>query len=343
MSPSRTPDRLWEPAIATLRTLPGPPLVAVSGGADSVALLHLTALHRSDARAAHVWHGLRPEAEQDAELVRSVCASLGVPLTVLRVDPAALRADPHGIEAGARRARYNSLAHEAAQDGAIILTAHHAQDRLETTLLRIGEGCGVAGLAGPLSVTTWNDARIVRPLLSVWHEDLVAWCSQHGLPWVEDAMNADPRFRRSRLRLQAMPALLAELDRGATVRSLAQLAEDAALLHELIEDQLTPRLQVQGGGVVALGREGLDLLRPSLVRAMIWRCARLAVSHVDPTARTEAHTVDAILARLQRPGPATILGHRLAVRIERGRLLFAGTSDPRNHRFDVEEGERGNG
>jgi tRNA(Ile)-lysidine synthase len=179
-------------------------LVAVSGGPDSMALLHvLSGLRRRGAFGlfAHgVDHGLRPEASTELDLAERFATSLDVPFSRTRV------AVPAGgnLQARARDARWAALRQAAARLGADrIATGHHADDRAETVLMRILRGTGVGGLA---VLPPRSDDKI-RPMLRARRQDVLAHLARHKVPWAEDPSNRDPRFLRTRVRHELLPAL----------------------------------------------------------------------------------------------------------------------------------------
>jgi len=179
-------------------------VVAVSGGADSVALLHVLTRLADELRlrlhVLHVDHGLRPDSSGDAEFVRGLGARLGVPVDVERVTVAG----EASLEAAARAARYAALEAHADRLGAQrIAVAHTADDQAETVLMRMLGGAGVRGLAGIPAVR----GRIIRPLLDVRRSDVVAALHAAGLPWRDDPSNRDPKFLRNRLRHDVLPVL----------------------------------------------------------------------------------------------------------------------------------------
>jgi tRNA(Ile)-lysidine synthase len=184
-------------------------LVAVSGGADSVALLHL--LHRLTPsrhfhlEVAHLDHALRPDSPADAAHVRELCAQLRVPLHERRIDIAALAKGVRGgLEETAREARRDFLREIAQQRGCDrVALAHQRDDQAETFLLRLLRGAGTAGLAGMRSF----DPPFVRPLLPFPREELIAWLASEGLAWREDPSNRDPAFTRNRVRHELLPLL----------------------------------------------------------------------------------------------------------------------------------------
>lgn len=184
-------------------------LVAVSGGADSVALLHLlhaaAGTHRLELQAAHLDHALRPDSPADAAHVRDLCHRLAVPLTVARIDIASLaRAGKGGVEETAREARREFLRATAQAGGCEwIALAHQRDDQAETFLLRLLRGAGTTGLAGMRPV----ESPFVRPLLSFAREELVEWLAGEGIAWREDSSNLDPAFARNRVRHELLPLL----------------------------------------------------------------------------------------------------------------------------------------
>jgi len=188
-------------------------IVAVSGGADSLCLLHvLNRLcgSRPEARypavrlhVAHLNHKLRGEASyQDAAFIVQLADSWGLPVTIGEIDvPALARQEGRSLEDAARTARYRFL-RDVAQ-GRLIAVAHHADDQVETLLLHWLRGDGLAGMVGMLP----RQQDIIRPLLGVTHAETVAYCSQHALLPLEDTSNRDPRFLRNRVRHELLPLL----------------------------------------------------------------------------------------------------------------------------------------
>ncbi|MFC7051738.1 tRNA lysidine(34) synthetase TilS [Hansschlegelia quercus] len=206
-------------------------LLAVSGGADSTALLILAAEWRDAPRlsVATVNHGLRAEAVTEAADVAELAGRLGLSHAIL----AAPVSSKTRIEAAAREVRYSALREHADRIGAdAIATAHTLDDQAETVLMRLAAGSGPAGLAAMRPETTRDGLRHFRPLLDVPKTRLVASLAARGIGWSEDAMNADSRFARPRLRT-ARDALAAE---GLTARRLGRFATrmaraDAAIAH----------------------------------------------------------------------------------------------------------------
>ncbi|OLB32284.1 MAG: tRNA lysidine(34) synthetase TilS [Ktedonobacter sp. 13_2_20CM_53_11] len=188
-------------------------IVAVSGGADSLCLLHvLNRLcgSRPEARypavllhVAHLNHKLRGEASyQDAAFIVQLADSWGLPVTIGEIDvPALARQEGRSLEDAARTARYRFL--RDVVQGRLIAVAHHADDQVETLLLHWLRGDGLAGMVGMLP----RQQDIIRPLLGVTHAETVAYCSQHALLPLEDTSNRDPRFLRNRVRHELLPLL----------------------------------------------------------------------------------------------------------------------------------------
>ena len=196
--------------------------IAVSGGPDSMALLDL-AVQAWPGRvaAATLDHGLRAESADEAAMVARWCAERRVPHATLAPETAV----SGNIQDWARRQRYAQL--EAWRAGAgldWILTAHHADDQLETLLMRLNRGSGVGGLAGVRA----RAGRVLRPLLTVRKAQLQAHADQAGLPYVLDPSNADPRFDRAALRKRLDG--VDWIDAEAAARSAAALAEAEAAL-----------------------------------------------------------------------------------------------------------------
>ena len=205
-------------------------LAAVSGGADSMALV--AALARTRVRSVEavvVDHGLREESTAEAEAVRRAVEGLGVRCEVRAL---ALERGP-GVEARARAARYAALEEVRVARGlAVVATGHTASDQSETVLMRLARGAALGGAAGILAR---REDAVVRPLLFATREDVHAYTAALGLATVADPMNRDRQFLRVRVRLDALPALEAAAGPGvarALARFAAFAAEDDAHLAE---------------------------------------------------------------------------------------------------------------
>jgi tRNA(Ile)-lysidine synthase len=215
-------------------------VVGVSGGADSMALLHLFVQVRDEMGLAphmiHVHHGIRgEEADEDAVFVEQIAQLWQVPFTVQHVDvPALAQEHKLSLEEAARKARYSILAQTAAIIGTqLIAVAHNADDQAETVLMHLLRGSGLAGLRGILPIVSLDgQSTIVRPLLDVPHTALEEYCTTHQITPRQDSTNADLAYFRNRLRHQVMP-LLNELVPGLRER----LGQSASLLsadHQLV-------------------------------------------------------------------------------------------------------------
>jgi tRNA(Ile)-lysidine synthase len=217
--------------LAALLPANPPACVALSGGLDSVALLAALA-GRKPLRAIHVNHGLHPNAKRWSAHCRALCASLKVPLTVL--DTKVVRKRGESLEAEARKARYALFARHL-RPGEALLTAHHEDDQLETVLLQLLRGAGVAGLAGMPECAPFASGWLVRPLLSRTRAELEAWLRARGLEWIEDDTNADERLDRNYLRRQVLPLVRARWPGAASTvaRSARHAAEAKGLLDSL--------------------------------------------------------------------------------------------------------------
>jgi tRNA(Ile)-lysidine synthase len=214
--------------------------IAFSGGLDSTVLLHLLA-HLATTEslpalsAIHVHHGLQAVADAWPEHCRSVCAALGVPLQIVRVQvqPGA------SLERAARDARYHAFT-EVTRTGEVLLTAQHRDDQAETLLFRLLRGAGVRGLSGMPRQRPLGRGYLLRPLLDVTRAELEAYANEHGLSWIEDPSNEDRQYSRNYLRHQVFPALTRRWPQAVATmaRSAAHLTEAQGLLEELADMDL---------------------------------------------------------------------------------------------------------
>ena len=215
-------------------------LVGVSGGPDSVALLHALTLLRTDLAlrltVCHVHHGLRPEADRDAAFVEALAADLECPARVVRVEVS--RGGGRSLEEAARVARHAALARVARVTGASrIALGHTADDQAETVFMRVLQGAGPRGLAGiPV-----RRGRIVRPLLAVDRAAVQEHLTAHGLDSVDDATNRDTTFLRNRVRHELLP-LLAERAGVPLAEALRRVARASREAVEALDALVRPRL-----------------------------------------------------------------------------------------------------
>jgi tRNA(Ile)-lysidine synthase len=252
-------------------------VVAVSGGADSLCLLHLLnhlcgpGKYYPEVRlyAAHLNHRLRGAAsDRDAAAVASIVESWGVPYTSGEIDVAALaQEERRSLEDAARSARYRFL-REVAQ-GRPIAVAHHADDQAETLLLHFLRGSGLTGMVGMLP----RQQDIIRPLLEVRHAQTVAYCQEHGIEPLEDLSNTDPRFLRNRIRHELVP-LLEFLNPGfesTLLRNAGVIRVDVEWLEAQV-DACWPTVVIsEQDDVITLRREALAALPLSLRRHLLRR------------------------------------------------------------------------
>mgnify|MGYP000105379067 CR=1 FL=1 len=270
--------------------------VAVSGGPDSMAMLLLArAAFPGCLEAATVDHGLRAESGSEADLVASTCAALGVPHATLVVTVGRRG----NVSANARTARYEALnGWRLAQGLGWLATAHHADDQLETVIMRLNRGSGVGGLAGIRART----GPIIRPLLRWRRSELAAIVAAAGVASIDDPSNRDDRYDRARLR-----KLLADadwLDPVAVATSAENLAEADAALAATVEIALAERLFPRPDGSWAFDGEGLPR---EIARRALVQCLR----RIEPGAAPRSETIDAALAALAT-GTAISLGTVLA-------------------------------
>jgi tRNA(Ile)-lysidine synthase len=212
-------------------------LLGLSGGVDSVVLLHL--LHYLASRyswhlsALHVHHGISPQADAWATFCTHLCADYGIPVQIEQVDIMPLR--KHGIEAAARKLRHAALDRQSVD---FIALAHHQDDQAETMLLQLLRGAGLRGASAmPLIRQRSGQPTQLRPLLNVPRTELLAYAQQYALQWVEDESNADDTYPRNFLRHRMLPLLEQRFPsyRVTLSRSARHFAEASELLDQLAQ------------------------------------------------------------------------------------------------------------
>jgi tRNA(Ile)-lysidine synthase len=303
-------------------------VVGVSGGADSLALLHVLRhlLSPDQLVVAHLNHGWRDTAVLDAQFVAQTAANWGLPYVVETLPPVET---PR--EEAARQARYRFLARVADEWGATaVVVAHNADDQAETVLMHLLRGSGLTGLSGMSPTSPLPEApylTLLRPFLKVDRATIDAYCQAHALSPRQDSTNADTTFLRNRLRHELLPLLTTY---NPQIRShLTQLADvvtaDDALLRQLTDAQWPSLLHQQGPDWLAVRRAAWQALPLSLRRRTL-RQAALTLRPFLPDLTFAAIEQARRLAEEASGGVAVPLAGGLWLRVDYDRLLI--TSEP---------------
>ena len=321
-----------------------PVILMVSGGADSMALLHMAVTESLDlgdgaglARIAkerlhvlHVNHLLRgDDADADQHFVQETCNSLGVPCTALRMDVAKLAQERDGnVEDVGRRVRYDA-ARELAQklcteqgvsrQKAKILTAHTADDRAETFMMNVMRGSGMSGLAS----IPRHRGLIYRPLLDYTHDQLKDWLKARDLDWHEDATNTDTHYLRAYMRHNVLPLLKAR--NPMLVQTVCKIADLMADEDDYLEGKAARKLRQ-----ITLRKSEsslvLDALKLSSTDVVIARrVVRIVARQLIPEAWLEFRHVDAVLEAVAAGVGVANLPQNLEARVRLGTVTFSFT------------------
>lgn len=326
-----------------------PVILMVSGGADSMALLHMTATEPIDlgdgaglARVAqerlhvlHVNHLLRGEdADADQHFVQATCDSLGIPCTVLRVDVAKLAQERDGnVEEIGRLVRYDA-ARELAQklcaeqgvsrQKAKILTAHTADDRAETFMMNVMHGSGMSGLAS----IPRHRGLIYRPLLDYTHDQLKDWLKARTLDWHEDATNTDTHYLRAYMRHNVLPLLKAR--NPLLVQAVCKIADLMTDEDDYLEAKAARKLRqiTLRKSEFSLVLDALKLSSTDVVIAR--RVVRIVARQLIPEAWLEFRHVDAVLEAVSAGVGVANLPQNLEARVRLGTVTFSFTGAARS-------------
>lgn len=325
-------------AVAACEAMPvGARIVcAVSGGPDSMALLHgLEEVNRIYKRrwilhVAHLDHALRPESAQDAAFVKQIAAQLDLPCSIQRRAVAAGRTKSETLEEAARRIRYAFLQRVATTIGAeYVVTGHQADDQAETVLHHIVRGTGLRGLGGMSScrpIRPGSNIKLVRPLLVFRRAELSAYLTERRLPSCHDVTNEDPSLaRRNLLRAEILPLLEKRLN-PEIVAALCRLAEQARRSSASIEsyaEQALKRAEIRSGkNLVVLKVRSLAALSKAVraeVVLMALRCINARMQEIG-FERIEAATEAPLGAgrrKIELPGRIIVQRHRQELWIQR--------------------------
>ena len=281
-------------------------VVAVSGGPDSVALLHalLKFMEKGylQLHVAHLDHDFRGEvAVEDARFVSELANSLGLPSTVEKIDPMDYKKKMKisSFEELARELRYNFLARVARDTGGTaVAVGHTADDLAETVMMHIIRGSGIRGLRGMSEFSTWvsrdgsDSVALFRPMLEVTKEDMAVYCRSHWIAFRDDPGNVLNRFTRNRIRHKLLPELR---NYNPKIReALTRLARSAELETDYLEkavSEVWPSVAKRSGDSVTLSKSALASMHPFLQRSMFVRAYR---ELAGDTRRLEAAHIDAI-------------------------------------------------
>lgn len=269
------PDDLFDSFLETIKeysmVAPGEKvLIAVSGGADSMALLHL--FHRwipNQIGVFHLNHGFRPSAPLEAEAVNSYGQKLGLPCHVFSYNVSEyLRESGQSKQQGARKIRYKLMEECAERHGySRIALGHHADDQAETVLMRIIRGSGIKGLAGIPPVR----GVFIRPLICVFKDKLEGYCSEHEIPVQTDESNLDSVYFRNKVRHKLLPLLEGEYNPQVkrNLITLASLAQDDERELDTIARKIVAKHSFRQNAQVGLDRPYLSGQSPSLQRRIL--------------------------------------------------------------------------
>ena len=264
-----------------------PILVGVSGGPDSLCLMDVLAQAGYSIIVAHLNHGLRLEADAEALKVQQYAQRLDVPFLFGKTDiPAIAKRDHLSIEEAARHERYRFLFSQAEKCGAqAVAVGHTADDQVETVLMHLIRGAGLAGLKGMVyrwQPTPWSpEIPLVRPLLGVWREQILEYVDSHGYQPVFDPSNLDTGFFRNRLRHELIPTLERYNPNARLLiwRTADLLLEDYRLIEQLISEAWQGCLHKEGAGYLGYSYRKILELSPGLQRHLIRRA--VATLHPD--------------------------------------------------------------
>ena len=294
-----------------------PILVALSGGADSMALLHLLIGYAKTTAApisvAHVNHRLRgAESDADAAFCKSVAKAHGLPFYELEIDVAALAAsNGRGVEEEAREVRYHFFEElMKAHSIPLVATAHHADDNAETVLLHMTRGSGLRGLRGIPPVRALGEGQLIRPLLGASKEEILSYCKQNHIEYVTDQTNEDTDLARNRIRHCVIPELR-KLN-PETVESIMRLCRTVAREDDFLDEcarAFITRNQTADGG---LPTEALHTAHPALAARA---AALLLKEQCDEIASTHVESV-LDLAKKSKPHATLHIGNGIETTVE---------------------------
>jgi tRNA(Ile)-lysidine synthase len=300
--------------------------VGLSGGVDSMVLLHALSKKKFPVTAIHVHHGLSPNADRWAAFCRKLCKRLGVPLTVRRVS---VRKRGKGLEAAARDARYEAFKSVPAP---VLVLAHHLDDQAETVLMNLLRGAGRRGASGMLRESQFQGKTLLRPLLDVPREAIVAYAREHRLEWIEDESNVDESLTRNFVRRRLGPLLQEKYPKWR--QNLARAARHFSRQDSKAQDLLRNFLEARGL------RAPSEAKLVEMLKQLTSQGSRTLIEHDGARLRVyrgkvvqEADAPSPVFTPLTWKGeprlPIPELGGELRFRRVRGKGIAAGTKSLR--------------
>lgn len=313
-------------------------LIGVSGGADSVCLLHILNQLKQELEitvsVAHIHHGIRgKEADRDAELVRKLCKKLKVPYFLRKISvPEFAKEEGLSEEMAGRILRYRCFRELCSANGITrIATAHHRNDQAETVLMRVLRGAGIDGLSG---IRYARQDGVVRPLLDITRDEIEYYCTENNLEYCTDTTNESEQYVRNRIRKQLLPEL--EKFNPNVVTALSNLAKNMAEDGDFLRDYAKRLYRRLGSPLpnrrpVVLEIESLRLLEPSIQVRLLKLAAEDAMGKDYKTERKHLESVLELLEK--QTGTKVVLPEGLVVSVGYGWLTFEKQSDGENGLF----------
>lgn len=327
-------------------------VVAVSGGPDSTALLHLLFLLSGEwdlkLTAAHANHGFRPEeSRREAAFIRETAEGWGIPFVYKELDlPEYLERNGGNPQDEARKLRYRFLTETAMESGSSkIALAHHADDQAETVLMRVLRGTGIGGLSGISIRRAEKNVELIRPLLRIYKSEILSYLAEAGIGFCTDSSNEQTKYERNRIRLEALPYL--SRFNPALPESLNRLADLAHGDDDFLEREtgrLAERLVRFESGTARLSRKDFTALHVALQRRLIKLILNYLFEDKDSWDFTGTELIRSALLRNDRPnlrldGPGKV---RIIREYDEVRFTLDGAGEdavPFCYRIDGDEGE----
>jgi tRNA(Ile)-lysidine synthase len=297
-------------------------VVALSGGVDSVVLLHYLCKHyKGQVRAVHINHNLSMYCHQWQNFCKSLCNKLAIDYTSVDISIE----NTSNIEEIARKKRYLSLTSEL-KESEVLCTAHHQDDQAETLLLQLFRGCGVAGLAAMPKSKQLDNGELYRPLLELSRKQILDYAVSNHLGWIEDDSNHNLNFRRNLLRLEYIPNL-SKVFQGLSAniaRSSKHQSDALYLLRELAEIDIEQHSLIKGNKLQTAGLIHLSNIR--MVNVIRHHMNQL--NYLSPSEKVMAEIASIIDAK--EDAKSIVSWHNYEVRRFQGELYFIDKKVPQN-------------
>lgn len=282
--------------------------------------------------AIHINHNIRTDSYIDQSTVEDFCFENSILFIAKNIYPDQIESMGKGVECGARELRYGMICDFTKEiEYNMVFTAHHAQDRLETILMRMGEGAGINGMVGPMESIIKNGVEIARPLLQFWPNELEEYRRSNSVPFAQDNSNFSYEYKRNKIRLDICPAIRDGLDNKKLSDSFQNLQEDYEVMSLLLEEKVKEIIiKNPSPNKIEISFEKFKKIDEKIQKAIL-----LKISKEVSFGRINKKFIINLMKSIQSKSPKIEMGNKILVFINKDKIVFMGSSDPKKKLAEI--------